>query len=289
MKSILTLLLAACCSAAFAAEGAKPCLSCAKKLAAGIALAESAGVKVPGAVPAPAVPQPPGWEALGQGAWFSGAPAPGATLFVGYAGYGADGAGARNWAAAVAAAKGWSMAVAFAGPDKLYYEDKEKLTENTRLLSVLIPRLAPGRVVIAAHSSGSFVAKEFIALIAKLGRADLLKDISYYDVDGGPCAACRKYADDPANAGFVYRCVSAVQPGGPAAPNRDPMKACGKYYLGLKAEGAGCSGAWCLHGWLVNRGAAALDPVRPKVKDYYLSTSILPCVAYLDGAVPAVK
>ena len=90
----------------------------------------------------------------------------------------------------------------------------------------------------------------------------------------------RKYADDPANAGFSFTCVSASQPGGPAAPNQGSMKTCGKYYLELKAEGAGCTGAWCLHGWLINRDASKLDPVRPKTREYYLSPSLSPCFSY---------
>jgi hypothetical protein len=217
---------------------------------------------------------------ISSGAWLRGKPGTGGTLFIGYAGYGADGEGARNWAGAVAAAKGWGAVIAVAGPDKVYYEDNEKLPANTRILTEIIPQLAPERIIIAAHSSGSFVSKEFMGLIEKLGKKDLLHKISYYDLDGGPCGPCRKYADDPANAGFAFTCVSAVQPGGPSAPNRDGMKTCGKYYLELKAEGAGCTGAWCLHGWLINRGASTLDPVRPKTREYYLSPDISPCVSY---------
>lgn len=277
------LLLSVPCGGASAAEKAegRPCGSCAAKLAAGIGLLENAGVKAPEAPPAPPAAGA-GWEEIGKGAWFSGTASPGGTLFIGYAGYGADGAGARNWASAVAAAKGWGMTVAVAGPDKVYYEDKEKLQANTRLFMELIPRLAPGRVVIAAHSSGSFVAKEFMSLLEKTGEKKLLRKISYYDLDGGPCGPCRKYAEDPANSGFVFRCVSASQPGGPEAPNLASMKGCGKYYSELKAEGAGCAGAWCLHGWLINRAASELDPVRPKTRDYYLAPAISPCVSYLE-------
>ena len=241
-------------------------------------LLESAGVKVP-EPPAPAAPAA-GWSEIGTGAWLYGKPGTGETLFIGYAGYGADGEGARNWAGSVAAAKGWKAVVAVAGPDKVYYEDREKLAANTLLLTDLIPRLAPARIVVAAHSSGSFVAKEFMGLIEKLGKKDLLRKISYYDLDGGPCGPCRKYADDPANDGFAFTCVSAVQPGGPAAPNLEGMKTCGKYYEELKAEGAGCTGAWCLHGWLINKDASKLDPVRPKTRYYYLSPALDPNVSY---------
>ncbi|MDD5209402.1 MAG: hypothetical protein PHV36_08450 [Elusimicrobiales bacterium] len=279
--ALIALFLFALPRAAFPVEKAegKPCGSCAAKLAGSISLLEKAGVKAPETPPAPAAAAA-GWEELGDGAWFSGAPAPGGTLFIGYAGYGADGAGARNWVSAVAAAKGWGIMVAVAGPDKLYYEDNEKLEANKRILNELIPRLAPGRIIIAAHSSGSFVSKEFMALLEKLGRKDLLHKISYYDLDGGPCGPCRKYADDPGNSGFSFSCVSASQPGGPAAPNIGSMKGCGKYYIGLEAEGAGCAGPWCLHGWLINLGASKLDAVRPKTREYYLSPSLSPCVSY---------
>lgn len=274
--AIVTLLISSSCRGAFA-EG-KPCGPCAAKLAGAIAQLENAGIEVPEAprAPAPAA----GWEETGPGAWFSGRPVPGGTLFIGYAGYGADGAGARNWVSAVAAAKNWEMAAAVAGPDKLYYEDNEKLEANIRILTELIPRLDPGRIVVAAHSSGSSVAKEFMVLLEKLGKKALLRKISYYDLDGGPCGPCRKYADDPANAGFLFRCVSAAQPGGPRAPNMDSMKTCGKYYSELEAAGAGCAGAWCLHGWLINREASRLDPVRPKTREYYLSPSLSPCVSF---------
>ena len=52
-------------------------------------------------------------------------------------------AGARNWAGSVAAAKGWKAALAVAGPDKVYYEDRKKLEANTRILTEVIPQLAP--------------------------------------------------------------------------------------------------------------------------------------------------
>lgn len=283
-SAAVMLLVSALTCGACAAEkaGEKPCGSCAKKLAGSIGLLDGAGVKVPEAPPAPVTQARSGWEPVGNGAWYSGVPSPGGTLFIGYAGYGADGAGARNWVASVAAAKGWGMAVAVAGPDKVYYEDKEKLAANTLILTDLIPRLAPGRIIIAAHSSGSFVAREFMALLENRGRKALLGKISYYDIDGGPCGPCRKYADDPANEGFSFHCVSAAQPAGPAAPNINSMRGCGKYYAELKAAGAGCTGAWCLHGWLINRNASKLDPVRPKVRDYYLSPSISPCVSYFS-------
>ena len=223
------LLLPVLGGAVFAADnsgGAKPCASCAQKIAAQVSLLEDAGVKVPEPT-APEAPAQPGWTEIGRGAWLHGKPGTGGTLFIGYAGYGADGEGARNWAGAVAAAKGWKTVIAVAGPDKVHYEDAEKLGTNTRILTELIPQLAPDRIIVAAHSSGSFVGREFMALIGKFGKKDLLHKISYYDLDGGPCGPCRKYADDPANSGFVFTCVSAVQPGGPAAPNRDSMKACG--------------------------------------------------------------
>ena len=222
------MVLSSACGA-FAKEPAVPCAACARKIAAQVSLLEDAGIKVP-EPSAPEAPAQPGWTEIGRGAWLYGKPAPGGTLFIGYAGYGADGEGARNWAGAAAAAKGWKTVIAVAGPDKVYYEDKEKLEANTRILTELIPKLAPGRIIIAAHSSGSFVAKEFMGLIEKLGKKDLLRKISYYDLDGGPCGPCRKYAEDSANAGFKFICVSAVQPGGPAAPNLDAMKTCGKYY-----------------------------------------------------------
>ena len=277
--ALLLLVLAGGVLAMDNSSGGKPCASCAKKIAAQVFLLESSGVKVPEPA-APEAPAEPGWTEIGRGAWLHGEQGTGGTLFIGYAGYGADGEGARNWAGAVAAAKGWKTVIAVAGPDKVYYEHKEKLEANTLILTGLIPRLAPARIVIAAHSSGSFVAKEFMALIEKLGKKELLRKISYYDLDGGPCGACRKYADDPANAGFLFTCVSAIQPDGPSAPNLDGMKSCGKYYLELKAEGAGCSGAWCLHGWLVNRNASKLDPVRPKTREYYLSPSLAPATSY---------
>lgn len=279
MKNLAAaVLLLSLSSAGFAQDKGKPCASCAKKIAAQVSLLENAGVKVP-EPPAAGAPAGAGWTEIGRGAWLYGK-GPGGTLFIGYAGYGADAAGARNWAGAVAAAKGWKTVIAVAGPEKVYYEDKEKLQANTGIITGLIPRLAPERIVIAAHSSGSFVAKEFMELLEKLGRKDLLRKISYYDLDGGPCGACRKYADDAANAGFLFSCVSVVQPGGPAAPNLASMKSCGKYYSELKAEGAGCAGAWCLHGWLINRGAAGLDPVRPGTSAYYLSPAISPNVSY---------
>ncbi len=238
-------------------------------------------------IPVPIMPDPRNirrfmdWmEVESGGMWYS-ASQTGGTLFIGYGGYGADGPGVKNWVSALAGARGWNMMAAVSGPAGVYYQDKEKLKANTKLLLEIIPKLNPSRVIIAAHSSGSFVAQEFMDLLEKYEKTALLPIVSYYDLDGGPCQLCKKFARMPENKGFVFNCVSALQPGGLTSPNISAMRDCGEFFYELSANDAKCAGQWCLHGWLINRRSHLFDANAPKVKTYYNDSSIIPCDGFL--------
>ncbi len=229
----------------------------------------------------------PVWMAIASGGmWYAeNTQATGDTLFIAYSGYTADEPGAKNWALALAAKQGWRHIVAVSGPANVLYKDREKLEANKKLLGVIIPELKPGRIIIAAHSSGTFVAHEFMDLLIQGKKSALLATVSYYDIDGSSCDACMKLAKaQPASAdeGFVYRCISVVQPDGPSAANNSTMKACGAdFYRELSAKNTHCSGKWCMHGWLVNQRAAEFGPVSPPAVKYYADPQIIPCDEFI--------
>jgi len=208
-------------------------------------------------------------------------------LFVAYGGYTATEAGAKNWALALAAKHGWRHVVAVSGPHNVLYKDHEKLAANTSLLKDIIPSVKPDRIIIAAHSSGTFVAHEFMDLLIKAKLPALAAKISYYDIDGSSCLSCMKLAkaqpQDSAKSGFVYRCISATQKSGPASANYETMKSCGPdFFRELDAKDTQCSGKWCMHGWLVNHRAAVFGQVSPSIPGYYEDPQILPCDEFLD-------
>jgi len=128
----------------------------------------------------------------------------------------------------------------------------------------LVKKLAAAdihKIVIAAHSSGNFVAQEMLSM---LKGTSLPARTAYYDLDGTNCAVCR----DLASSGFKYTCVGAAQ-GGLRSPNFESVKLCGKDHFLQLDFNAGCTGAWCLHACLVNTNAAAIGPFRPSITGYY--------------------
>ncbi|HBA60527.1 MAG TPA: hypothetical protein DCZ92_06865 [Elusimicrobia bacterium] len=199
------------------------------------------------------------------------------TVLLAYGGYGADEPGSKNWAKALAEAGGFKYVVAVKGPAIVDYSDHKKKKANEQLVKTLS---AAGitKIVIAAHSSGTYVAHELLAMLGLKENAAILSKTVYYNLDGATCLTCPGLA--AASPSFKYTCVGAKQ-GELKSPNYSSVQACGKAHFASLTFQAGCTGPWCLHALLINTRSAAFSPVRPSVPLYYADPQIAVSSAYL--------
>jgi len=204
--------------------------------------------------------KPPGWTAVGPGVSCRDT---GRTrvygTFIAYGGWGVKEAWARAWVDEVyrtaLARRGIRYLCAVRGPAEVDYAGRE--IGNSALATHLLtgPR---GLVVIAAHSSGSFVAHELFAELEAMGPrgAALLGRTVYYDLDGGESGLTPTIVGQLRRAYFVYADDSTT---GTRSANAATMIALGTQYadkggvLEVNAARSGCTpGAkWCLHDALV--------------------------------------
>jgi hypothetical protein len=128
---------------------------------------------------------------------------------------------------------------------------------NAALANHLLTRQR-GLVIVAAHSSGSFVAHELFAELAAMepGGPALLRRVVYYDLDGGEAGLTPEIVDQLRRAYFVYAEDSTT---GTRSANAATMMALGARYasaggvLEVNAARSGCAAGakWCLHDALV--------------------------------------
>lgn len=201
------------------------------------------------------------WDTLGTGVHVKTI-AGGSNVLVVYGGYSAQDLYVERWADELVRAKndtlGVGTLVAVRGPNQAGYQNRE--IANSKLAAYLG---ANGRaqgassIVVVAHSSGTYVAAEFLAQI-KAGRgnvpSDTLAKVTLYNLDGGGLDASTVHAMK--NAYFVYACDANI---GSCSHNASSMKALGNAYksaggaIKVRADGSGCSasGLWCLHDTLI--------------------------------------
>jgi len=179
--------------------------------------------------------------------------------FIVYGGWGVKQAWAQAWVDEVyrtaLAARGIRYLCAVRGPAAVDYADRE--IGNLALARHLLSRRR-GLVVVAAHSSGSFVAHELFAELDGMGAAGqgLLGRTVYYDLDGGESGLTPAIVEHLRRAYFVYAEDSTA---GTRSANAATMMALGTRYaakggvLAVNASRSGCrAGAkWCLHDALV--------------------------------------
>ena len=197
------------------------------------------------------------WESPGYGVFYRDAHNPGGgDVFIGYAGYNVQAPWSQAWVSALyraaLAARGVRHVYAVQGPRDAAYSAQE--IGNSRLIAHLLPRLAPGaRILVAAHSSGAFVAHELLAQLYARGLdpTGLTADrLSYWDLDGGAAGLTAAIVGRLHRAWFVWSDAS-----GTCSPNADTMIALGRSYpaaggsLQLDASASGCraGAAWCVH------------------------------------------
>jgi hypothetical protein len=179
--------------------------------------------------------------------------------FVAYGGWGVREKWARAWVDEVyrtaLAHRGVRYLCAVRGPATVDYAGRE--IGNTALANSLLSR-PRGLVIVAAHSSGSFVAHELLAELEGMGAPGvaLMGRTVYYDLDGGESGLTPDIVGHLRRAYFVYADDSTT---GTRSANAATMIALGTQYaeqggvLAVNASRSGCrAGAkWCLHDALV--------------------------------------
>ena len=206
------------------------------------------------------------WTTLGVGVSYKKVGAGDDVLIV-YGGYTAQDVFSQRWADELVRDKLGADAVghiyAVRGPNQSGYANRE--IGNSKLVAHLAAggRAAnASRIIVIAHSSGTYVATELLQLIHREVTGELtastLSKVTLFNLDGGGLDASlvakmnRTY--------FVYACDSRI---GRCSHNAAGMKSLASEFAsaggGIKvdATGSGCDasasgGLWCMHDTLIN-------------------------------------
>ena len=202
-----------------------------------------------------------GWSSLGNGVAYKATDA-GDGVFIGYAGYSVSLDRSAAWVDALLAARLRALHVghvyAVRGPSDPGYRNRD--IANTKLAAHLVA--GPGGqapfVLVAAHSSGSYVAHELFGQVFE-GQLDpahvLAEKIVYANLDGGSGGLDAHVLSSLKKIAFVWAEDTTLAHGRSA--NASGMESLGEDHghsgLRLVVDHSGChSGAkWCLHDLLI--------------------------------------
>ncbi|MBI5517534.1 MAG: hypothetical protein HY909_27435 [Deltaproteobacteria bacterium] len=179
-------------------------------------------------------------------------------VFIGYAGYAVQAEWSQAWVSRLyhdaLRAYGVRHVYAVQGPADAGYSARE--IGNSRLIAHLLPRLGDGaRVLVAAHSSGSFVAHELLGQLFVRGLDPGRRTagrVVYYDLDGGGSGLDDAIVGQLRRGYFVW---SQDGPSGTRSQNAAGMIALGARWpraggaVRVDASGSGCrvGAGWCMH------------------------------------------
>lgn len=196
--------------------------------------------------------------------------------FIGYAGYAIALDASQSWVRALWLARLRELGVrhvwAVQGPATVGYDGLE--IGNSHLAARLGEVLdEQSKVIVAAHSSGSYVAHELLGQLegGLDGNGITADKVIYFDLDGGTAGLYDAAVQRLHRAYFVSVWDGAT---GTGAPNRDAMQFLDSMwhdrggYLELDGSDAGCLGGatWCLHMVVIN--ARPHDPSGSDALDY---------------------
>ena len=233
----------------------------AKAGAAGSGTSGAAGAAGSGPPPPPPDIGTVPWTSIGLGVSFKEAPEqPGGAAFLGYAGYAITAPWSEAWVDELYRAHLSKLGVrwlyAIQGPADSAYAAKE--IANTKLVAHLAAHLdgSASPVIVAGHSSGSFVAHEFLGQVVeqKLDGGKTTGRLVYFDLDGGQSGLDATIVGATRRAYFFW-----AKDAGTSSPNAGTMQALGGQYPGnggakqLDASASGCNAGaqWCLHMTLI--------------------------------------
>lgn len=215
------------------------------------------------------------------------------SVFIGYAGYPFPLDASQSWVTQLYHARLAELGVrhvyAVQGPADVPYSQLE--IGNSHIAEKLADQLGPdGFVLVAAHSSGSYVSHE---LFHQLASGDFDGGVSadrvvYFNLDGGLAGIDGAVLDHLRRAYFVSAWDGATDSG---AANRDAMIYAGDMwafaggYVEVDATGSGCAAGaqWCLHMAVIN--SLPHDPWASDVTDYYDIGARTIVTDYIDAKV----
>jgi hypothetical protein len=200
----------------------------------------------------------------------------GESVFIGYAGYGANDDHARGWVTGLYEAdlreRGVRYVYAIRGPRTIEYTELE--IENTALVASLLPRIGERTefIAIAGHSSGSWVACEIFGQLFEQGydpEGRTRGRAVYFNLDGAQSCVTDAFASELRHVYFV-----SSRSGGTTAYNHEYMRAGAERlasrseFLEYDASASGCrAGARpCLHNSLIS--TRPHDPGGADLSDY---------------------
>ena len=219
--------------------------------------------------------------------------AAGENLFIGYAGYQVSLASAETWVDALyeasLAARGVRYLWAVQGPNDHTYSNFE--IGNTKLVASMLPLVETRTrfILVAAHSSGSFVAHELFARLA--GGMDpegvTAGRVVYFNLDGGASGLTTRSVGRLRRAYFVGAHDGNT---GTDSPRLATMRSLGATYASAggfwqnDASDAGChEGAqWCVHNALITTRPHAPTSANAKL-DYSEFTGRGACHSWIDA------
>jgi pimeloyl-ACP methyl ester carboxylesterase len=200
------------------------------------------------------------WATIGAGVSYKKVGA-GTDVLIVYGGYTARDLFSQRWADELVRDKLGALGVghiyAVKGPDQSGYANRE--IGNSHLTAHLAQgsRAAnASRIIVIAHSSGTYVATELLRQIATSAPSTLAK-VSLFNLDGGGLDA--SLVKKMHNTYFVYAYDSKI---GRYSHNAGGMQSLGSEFASeggavkVNAKGSGCSasaagGLWCLHDTLI--------------------------------------
>ncbi len=225
------------------------------------------------------------WATVGAGVSYKKVGAGGDVLIV-YGGYTAQDVFSQRWADELVrdklGAEGVGHIYAVKGPNQSGYANRE--IGNTKLVSHLAQasRAAnASRIVVIAHSSGTYVATELLQQISREVTGELpagtLGKVTLFNLDGGGLDA--SLVKEMNHTYFVWACDSKI---GRCSHNAGGMQSLASEFAseggGIKvnAVGSGCSasaagGLWCMHDTLIN--TKPHNPVMYNLLDDYTDFS----------------
>jgi len=178
---------------------------------------------------------------------------------------------------------GINSAFATKGPKSSSYNDREIQTSHiVNHLKSLGNRCTHQKSfgIIIAHSSGAFVANDFVAQLHNGGVPNWSKRLVYFNLDGGG-----NFLNGAAVDNLARLYPSSASHGGLRAPNYSAMTSMASGYkarfLDLDGASSGCAATWCMHMVLVNQHP--YNPNNWDMRDIRYVNAQHPCQhSYLD-------
>ena len=225
------------------------------------------------------------WNGISAGVNYASAVKPtGHDVFIGFSGWTIQQEWANTWVSSLYFAKLRGMGVghlySVMGPKQDDYAGRELGTRSLArsLIALMRADTACKHVIVAAHSSGSFVAHAlFQDLFGTTGIDSggvTIEKITYFNLDGGignggtAVPITQEIADRLEHVYAVYAFEPELKL---YSPNKAAMVELGSMFgskssaLEIDVTGCGCSGAWCVHQTLIVQ-----KPHNPKTFDLEL-------------------